>query len=115
MTRREAIEWQERLFPTTVWIREDDRSYSRQVCPTLPEICLDLRMALNGAADPWKDEEVCEVRDMLQARLATWDVPTEAKDYTMRHFNNAIDNAVELMVVSTVRMANLYLEEQKRG
>jgi len=45
-----------------------------------PTICLDLRMALNGAADPWPAAFLAEVVAMLQARLATWAAPDDAVD-----------------------------------
>lgn len=76
MTRADAIAWQERLFPTT-----------------LPEICLDLRASLNGAADPWPDEHLAEVVLMLQARLDTWAEPNDAID---DHVRGMVQHAVWL-------------------
>ena len=75
MTRTVAIAWQARLFPTV----------ALQECrPTLPDICLNLRASLNGAADPWPDEELRDVVLMLQARLDTWGTPSDALDAHVR-------------------------------
>lgn len=85
MTHDEAIAWQARLFPAVKWTHEDENvieGYEHR--PTLPEICLDLRRSLNGAADPWPAEFLSDVVAMLQARLATWETPTDAMDAHVR-------------------------------
>ena len=84
MTRADAIAEQERLFP----------GFPASCHPnTLPEICLDLRMALNGAADPWPAADLAEVVAMLQARLDTWADPTDAMD---AHVRGMVQQAVWL-------------------
>lgn len=86
MTRACAIAEQERLFPTSIWERVEavNRLAHLTHRPTLPEICLDLRASLNGAADPWPAAVLAEVVGMLQTRLDTWADPTDAIDAHVR-------------------------------
>ena len=100
MTRQEAIEFQERLFPAKLW--RDRMGYERYHKPTLPEIALDLRAALNGSADPWPNEAIAEVCDMLRERLATWNLTSE----------DGVDRAVYQMVNAAVWQAANYLDAQ---
>lgn len=67
--RRAAIGEQDRLFPEVDHHR-----------PTLPQICMDLRMSTNGAADPWDTPRLREVVAMLRAREDSWDHPSDDMD-----------------------------------
>ncbi len=94
MTRTEAVAEQQRLFPRRggMWSGH----------PTLPEICLDLRSALNGAADPWDYKNVLECRNMLRARLDTWAPEADTTD-------GKIDRGVYIMVLAAICAANEWL------
>lgn len=61
---------------------------------TLPAICLDARMSVNGAADPWEGEFIERVRSMLMATAATWE-PSRKGD-------EVIDNAVLAMINAAI-------------
>lgn len=109
MTRREAIDWQERLFPrqlmrryTEYGVPDPSNIYQTRVA-TLPGICMGVRSACNGAADPWEPSFLREVRNMLAARLATWEPwgqsgPTED-----------MDEAVRRMVIAAIAIADAEL------
>ncbi len=101
MTRQEALAEQERLFPRKLW-----REYVTTETPApgniyngmpvmLPEICLQLRAGLNGSSDPWDAADALAVRNMLAARIETWD-----------HTTDAIDAAVLEMLRATVAMVD---------
>ena len=62
---------------------------------TLPSLCLDLRMAYNGSADPFSEEEKCAALAYLKRRLAEWKPtvwPPSAK----------FDEAVRQLVIATI-------------
>lgn len=61
---------------------------------TLPTLCLDLRMARNGSADPWSDTEVQEALAWLQHRLDTWKPSRPA--------GNKFDECVRQLVIATI-------------
>lgn len=50
----------------------------------LPTLCLSLRMARNGAGDPWPPEKVALARAHIESRLATWRLPESAFDEAVR-------------------------------
>jgi len=100
VTRKEAIEWQERLFPRRKKrILNDDGTPTDQMedLPVeLPEICLALRASCNGSADPWPVERLSEVGQMLRARAKTW---------THHAHEDPIDDAVLQMVREAASIA----------
>ncbi len=57
MTRTEVRIRQQEMFPNQ----------------TLPTICLDVRQALNGAADPWNEEDLRKTYQLLVDVVATWE------------------------------------------
>lgn len=104
--RSNAVNRQEELFPS-----RKIRYYLDHDTPTdqwseeivmLPEICLRVRMSINGAADPWDTEGLVKVRDMLQARIDEWRDPSDM-----------IDGLIRLMAIETVRMASVEIERRK--
>ena len=58
----------------------------------LPDICLSLRMALNGAGDPWSDQKLDEVFEALQHRLDTWRFSG----------SSMMDECVRLLIIATL-------------
>ena len=80
MTRDEALEMQEALFPGQ---------------QTLLDICQHLRTACNGASDPWPEELVAKTREMLAARLHTWE------HRTLRLFDAAVYFLVQATLAET--------------
>lgn len=68
--RHYALEAQSRLFPCP--------PHERVV--TLPDIALLVRASTDGTSDPWPDEQLKEVREMLAARLETWEVRVDRMD-----------------------------------
>jgi hypothetical protein len=122
MTRTEAVAEQERLFPRLLmrqYVTTDVPHHNNRyqlLPPTLPEIVLDLRSALNGSADPWPAEQVKEVMDMLQARLDTWDhnVPVPmTEEFWFRANDQLIDGYVRALVFAGVAMARMWLIKQE--
>lgn len=73
--RRVALDEQQRLFGD--W--------------TLPEICMNLRMAANGSSDPYRPEDVAKMLSMLKVRLATWEPGIEK----YKPFDDAVRRLVE--------------------
>lgn len=62
----------------------------------LPEICLCIRMALNGASDPLPDKSIKDTYQLLKDVLATWRVdPNNVESMRM-------DEAVYSLVQATV-------------
>ena len=68
----------------------------------LPTLCIDLRMALNGGADPWSDERMKSVVGYLKARLGDW--------YPSVDENRIFDEAVRTMCFEVLRL----VEEDKK-
>lgn len=67
---------------------------------TLPQICMELRMACNGSATPYRPEYVEKVVAMLKERLRTWeDSPPKYARF---------DNAVRELVAATIAEAAAY-------
>lgn len=93
--RRAACEEQARLFPEDgPWITHT---------PALPEICLDLRMSTNGAADPWPTPLLREAVAMLRAREASWSQPSDD-----------MDGAVLVMVRAAITLGAAELAGRKK-
>jgi len=65
---------------------------------TLPEWCISLRAALNGAADPIDDKEILETMEYIRLRLDRW-TPSVQCDTSYYLF----DNAVKEMCIQTLR------------
>lgn len=120
MTNREAKTEQHRLFPRQTWrlvstSPETEGTAENPIrtwghTPTLPEICLNARASITGAADPWADTFLTEVRAMLTARIATWyreDAPVE--DYVTK-----IDDCVKEMCRATITMISDELDRRAR-
>lgn len=110
MTRTDAVAKQERLFPRTTWERVEATNgvVDWEHCPTLPEICFDVRHALNGAADPWPDDFLRKVQAMLEHRMATWEWRGHPPS-----LEYAVDAAVYAMVGATVEMIAEYLKAKE--
>jgi len=64
----------------------------------LVDVCLDIRMSMNGASDPWQEKIFMEVLDMLKSRLAVW-----------HPCRDDIDFLVKLIVEKTVKSCEDYL------
>lgn len=94
MTRSEAIDWQEKLLGDFGGERDPIM---------LPEICLWVRAAANGSADPWPKAHTREVLGMLQARLDTWE------DGVAK--GKRLDDTVKEMLSATIAEVLGYLEE----
>jgi hypothetical protein len=60
----------------------------------LPDICLNLRMALNGGADPWSDKELDECFQPLQHRLDKWKPSSKS--------SQMMDECVRLLVIASL-------------
>lgn len=88
MKRKDALEMQERLFPRRQWlgVGPDGRPNGcvREIAPTLLEIAMDVRHAVNGHADSWPSDTLAEVREMLKARLVTWAASQDPFDELVR-------------------------------
>lgn len=84
----EAKRWQERLCGRGIM---------------LPEICLGLRGACNGSADPWQPDLVKETLAMLQARMDSW--------RPGRKVEERFDNAVKELVAATMEEVKAYIQE----
>lgn len=57
MTRLEALKLQDKLFGQ---------------CSTIIEICMGLRMSLNGSADWWGQQLTDQTLEIVKARLDSW-------------------------------------------
>lgn len=90
MNRTKVKQRQSELFPGVR--SEAGESYIGPEA-MLPEICLNVRAALNGSSDPWKPESIKETLVFLQNVIKTWDHETE----------DLIDAAVYFMVVATIK------------
>lgn len=66
--------------------------YEREM---LPEVCLQLRNACNGSADPWSAEKISKVCHYLRDRLKKWE-PSSRADAEM------LDEAVRMLVIATL-------------
>lgn len=73
-------------------LEEQDKLFGRQIM--LPEICLNLRMAVNGSADPWPDDQIEKTVYILQRRLDLW------IDSHSRY--KRVDDAVKELVIATL-------------
>lgn len=91
---------QDRLFPRRLMrVYEDMHSPTNQwhdVPVALPQICLDVRMALNGSADPWPEDEMRKVGEFLSLTLEGWDDRSGRQD--------EMDSGVLLMVHAALAM-----------
>jgi len=67
---------------------------------TLLEICIDVRHAINGAADAWEPREVAKTRQLLADAVATWEPTSQPCD-------QEIDDAVLALVKATIRYIEL--------
>lgn len=61
---------------------------------TLPTICSDTHGALCGSSDPWTELRYAQAREVLHARLATWQ-PGREKD-------ERFDSAVKALCEATL-------------
>lgn len=76
-----ALQWQSSLF-------------GKGVGSTLPEICMALRIGVNGSGDEWDPTFIRQAVEMLKARLQTW-LPSTSRD-------ERVDEAVRLLVQATI-------------
>ena len=67
MDAAKAREEQERMFPGHM----------------LPDICLNLRMSVNGSADPWRDRMLEDCLDFLEARAESWTMTKDMMDFAV--------------------------------
>lgn len=65
---------------------------------TLPELCIDLRMALTGSADPWRKERVLAAAKILQDALDTW--VNHHRDYEQVLF----DETIRMLILATLNL-----------
>lgn len=112
MTRKEAVAWQEKLFPRRYWLLAGGEGVSLEVrvplvtwahSSTLCDICFALRASCTGVSvSPWGTDFLREVCDMLEARLATWE-PVET-------WWSGLDVGVKAMVEAAVTLGRLAME-----
>lgn len=88
MTRRRAVEWQEKLF---------GRSHESM----LPSICMSVRIGVNGSGDEWEPSLIRETLEMLKARIDTWEDSVCQKEA-------AVDDAVKNLVQATISEVTSY-------
>lgn len=100
MTHTEVKQRQSALFPGPR-IEPGDGYHGPDA--TLPEICLDLRQALNGAADPWPDDTVKATLQLLRDVVATWQPPRSPHDGEM-------DTCVYRLVKATIAYAGAHVD-----
>ncbi len=84
--RQKALKMQEVLFGTA-W--------------TLLEVCMNLRMGVNGAADEWEPYHIADTVKMLEARLETWQNSIYEK-------GEKFDAAVRQLVFATIEEVKSY-------
>lgn len=84
--RKRAINLQHTLFPAKLYCEYEDYKTKlnnwRRIPPTLLEICLDVRMSLNGSADEWIS--YIDVLEMLVERDKYWYISEDAIDKSIR-------------------------------
>jgi hypothetical protein len=61
--------------------------------PTLPQLVLDVRMSVNGAADPWPSDALQSVQSLFKMRLEEW-----------QQTRDTIDAAIWIMVAEALRL-----------
>lgn len=64
----------------------------------LPDVCIGLRMALNGAADPMDGDAADQVMQYLEKRLRNWQPTFRAAPYSQ----SPMDEAVRSLCVATL-------------
>lgn len=106
MTRLQARELQEKLFPIVHFQAPDasGKMEGYQHRHTLPEICLHVRMSISGGFDPYETNRLMEIRHMLVATEKTW---TDNKDL--------IDALIHTMVWHTIRIIDKELLRRRTG
>lgn len=117
MTRTEACQEQERLFPRGLWRKylmsdtPDQSNQYRDISLNLCDIALDVRHACNGSADPWEPKELREVLAMLRARLDTWqpNIWRSRADEPLCRADVNMDAAVHDMVTAAIIMGEAWL------
>lgn len=95
MNSAELREWQSKLFGPSAM---------------LPQICMELRMAVNGSSDPWSEAESSAVNEslrFLQARLDNWEAGDAQRD--------GVDNAVKNLVRETIKEVKMHLRVKKEA
>lgn len=69
---------------------------------SLPHLCVEVRMSITGASDPWPNNRMRTIRDVLVARLDSWEGginhPADIE----------FDEAVRNLVAATIR----YIDER---
>lgn len=63
---------------------------------SLPEICLSLRQSLNGAAEPWSEEDVIRAYNLLKGTFDHWEPSIFDSDIVM-------DEAIKNLIGATLR------------
>ncbi len=112
MTVETAKAMQLRLFPTVGWMSVMG---GHRTAPTLPDICMTLKSAMNGAADAWPTHEMRQARTMLALRLREWTPnPWETReDRSVARCDADVDEAVRQLVVAMVAMCDAWITENK--
>jgi hypothetical protein len=93
------FDYQDSVFPPTRWVRDDNGTvlvWEHRL--TLPELCLDVRMALNGSADPWPVGRYYQAREVLRGRSEGWQLGACGE------LDKKFDSAVKQMVDATIAM-----------
>lgn len=72
----------------------------------LATICLDFRASLNGSADPWSPQVTADTYKLLLMVRDTWQ-PSTSRIVA----ENQIDNAIWMLVMSTIALARQYMPE----
>lgn len=70
----------------------------------LPNLCIALRMSLNGAADPMRQDEEQKIIDYIRVRLEQWQ-PTRLK------IEEKMDEAIRQLCYATLEVAAHYRDE----
>lgn len=119
--RARAISAQERLFPRTEYrvhrLGNDHPLGSAEnpisggtIVPTLCDVVLETRASINGSADPWPDDCLKEVAEMLVFRLQMWDTNPGGIE------SQIIDTCVNQMCRACIDMIGAELKDrQERG
>jgi hypothetical protein len=78
-----------------------DRTDAEAEGMSLPELCMALRMAVNGSADPWKDDDVRDALRYMERRILTWTESNTAADHRF-------DQAVRCLVEATIDYVRIW-------
>lgn len=89
--RKEAFEKQTELF-------KDHHPFS-----SILTVCLDVKEACQGSSDPWDNDFLLKVKELLTARIQFWDKSFDS--------SRVFDGLVFLLICETVQIIDKYLRE----